>query len=477
MNTASRRYRYLVRAVPGLMVASGILAMALAILLAGQGGYVSQPPIFLSIGPVDVVVSFVAPSIALVAAGALAVVAVAVLVLAMDTWAARRVSRPVRAVEHAQVRVLRSEITRHRDLVPTRITAVIPAHNEEVNLPATLESLARQSRPPSTVWVIADNCTDSTAEIALAHGAQVHTTVNNRHKKAGGLNQLLAVLLPQMGAGDAVLVMDADTSMADDFLEVAARALDTVPDLDAVGGVFYGDETPGLLAQLQRNEFVRYARDVSRHYERVFVLTGTASVFRADALRAVAEARGTIVEGTQGQVYDTLSLTEDNEITLALKTLGARLVSPRQCRVVTELMPTWGDLWRQRERWQRGALENIGMYGFSSATARYWMQQFGIGYGVLALNAYFLLMIVSILALKLVPVIVFWVLVGALFAVERVVTVWDGGWRARLLALPLVIEVAYDWVLQAVYVKSLADIALGRQRQWNHVRHEAVDGS
>ena len=38
-------------------------------------------------------------------------------------------------------------------------------------------------------------------------------------------------------------------------------------------------------------------------------------------------------------MYDTYSLTEDNELTLALKSLGARLLSPKECRVRTELMP------------------------------------------------------------------------------------------------------------------------------------------
>jgi cellulose synthase/poly-beta-1,6-N-acetylglucosamine synthase-like glycosyltransferase len=76
-------------------------------------------------------------------------------------------------------------------------------------------------------------------------------------------------------------------------------------------------------------------------------------VFRADALSAVAGARGSFLPGEQGNVYDTYSLTEDNELTIALKTLGARMISPRQCRVRTELMPTWRDLWHQRQRWQR----------------------------------------------------------------------------------------------------------------------------
>ncbi len=63
----------------------------------------------------------------------------------------------------------------------------------------------------------------------------------------------------------------------------------------------------------------------------------------------------------------------------------------------------------------------------------------------------------------------FWVGVGSIFVVERVITVWPAGWEARLLAFPLVIEIAYDLVLQAVYVKSLFDIATGRAAGWNYV--------
>jgi len=274
-------------------------------------------------------------------------------------------------------------------------------------------------------------------------------------------------MLPSMGPVDAVLVMDADTVMVDDFLERAVHELEGDARLDAVGGVFYGDDTPGLLALMQRNEYMRYSRDISRRKGRVFVLTGTASVFRADALSTVGGARGTILPGELGNVYDTFSLTEDNELTIALKTLGARLVSPRGCRVRTELMPTWRDLWHQRQRWQRGALENIGMYGWSSATARYWAQQFGLGYGLVALGSFLAFTVLSYIAAGFLVVVVFWALLGVLFAVERTATVWEGGWRARLLAVTLLPELGYAIVLQLVYVKSLVDIALGRSKQWN----------
>ena len=64
------------------------------------------------------------------------------------------------------------------------------------------------------------------------------------------------------------------------------------PDLIAVGGLFYGEDGGGLIGQFQRNEYTRYQRIVARKLNRVFVLTGTASVIRSYALRAVAEPAG-----------------------------------------------------------------------------------------------------------------------------------------------------------------------------------------
>ena len=270
------------------------------------------------------------------------------------------------------------------------------------------------------------------------------------------------------------MIMDADSVIVPGFLQTAMARLEADPDLIAVGGVFYGEEGSGLVGQLQRNEYTRYQRYVSRRRGKVFVLTGTASLFRAYALKAVADSRGELLPGDPGHVYDTLAMTEDNEMTLALKTLGAKMISPMQCRVVTEVMPTWRALWRQRMRWQRGALENIGAYGLTRATLIYWLQQIGIGYGTIALNAYLFLMLVTVLAADEFRLVVFWSVIGMIFVVERVVTVWAAGWRGRALAAPLVIELGYDLVLQAVYVKSLIDIATGRASGWNYVPREPV---
>jgi cellulose synthase/poly-beta-1,6-N-acetylglucosamine synthase-like glycosyltransferase len=162
-------------------------------------------------------------------------------------------------------------------------------------------------------------------------------------------------------------------------------------------------------------------------------------------------------------------MTEDNELTLALKTLGAKLSSPPECRVTTEVMPRWRDLWRQRLRWHRGALENIGIYGLTRATTPYWLQQLGLGYGVLALWSYLVLLVITLLAADDLRWSPFWVTIGVVFVVERLVTVWAVGWRGRLVAAPIAIELAYAMFLQVCFVVSLLQIAAGRQAGWNYV--------
>lgn len=354
------------------------------------------------------------------------------------------------------------------------VTVLIPAHNEEASLPSTLQSLRRQTRQPSRVIVIADNCTDRTADVARLHGADVHETVGNTHKKGGALNQALRELLPTLGDNDTVMVMDADSQIGTGFLEEAVRRFTDDRALMAVGGLFEGEEGHGLLGQFQRNEYTRYQREIRRRDGRVFVLTGTASVFRAAALRAVAAARGQQLPGTPGDVYDTFALTEDNELTIAIKSLGGLTVSPTACTVVTELMPTWRMLWAQRLRWQRGALENLGSYGVTPQTLRYWSQQIGIGYGVLALFSYFALILLMIVSMDTWVWFPFWLGIGVLFAVERTVTVWRGGWRARIVAMLVFPELVYDCFLNLAFLKGVFEIAFGRRATWKHVEHGAA---
>jgi cellulose synthase/poly-beta-1,6-N-acetylglucosamine synthase-like glycosyltransferase len=172
-------------------------------------------------------------------------------------------------------------------------------------------------------------------------------------------------------------------------------------------------------------------------------------------------------------VYDTAALTEDNELTLALKSLGATMTSPLECTVTTEIMPTWRNLWVQRKRWQRGALENLSAYGITRATIRYWGQQVGIGYGAVALNTFLFLMVITVLSVDEWIWFPFWLVVGSIFVVERVLTTWGGGWKARGLAVVILPELLYDVFLQVVFVKCLIDITLARRARWGHVQHDS----
>ena len=353
-----------------------------------------------------------------------------------------------------------------------RVTVLIPAHNEEVKIANTIESLKKQKRKTNKIIVVADNCTDNTVKISKKLGAEIFKTKNNHHKKAGALNQVLHKLLPKLNHSDLVLVMDADSVISEDFIQVAIEKMLARPDLTAVGGLFYGDDGGGFVGQLQRNEYARYQRQIGRRKGEVFVLTGTASLFRAPALDAVARSRGSLIPGVPGDVYDTQSLTEDNEMTIALKSIGGVLASPKECRVYTEVMPTWKDLWRQRNRWQRGALENIGAYGLTRATFRYWFQQVGLGYGVIALNSYILLMLITFLSVDKFEPILFWLAIGCIFLIERIVTVWRAGPKAVLIAAPLFIEIAYDIFIQAAFVKSLFDIMFSNEAKWHHLGYE-----
>jgi cellulose synthase/poly-beta-1,6-N-acetylglucosamine synthase-like glycosyltransferase len=359
--------------------------------------------------------------------------------------------------------------------VGARMVALVPAHNEEASIVAAIDSLAGQSRRPDLIVVVADNCTDRTAELAAASGqALVYSTVGNRHKKAGALNQALAQVLPLLGDGDSVFVMDADSRIDAGFLAAAEARLGTpagvgrhAETIGGVGGTFRGGRGGGFVGMLQRNEYARYARDVRRRRGKVLVLTGTASLFQAAVLRRIVAARSEgVLPGGVAQVYDTNVLTEDNELTLALLHLGFRIVSPRECLLETEVMTTWRSLWSQRLRWKRGALENLIDYGFTSVTWRYWGRQVFTHVGVVVTVLYLATLVATVALTGTLHSHLIWDLVTGIFVAERVATVRDRGWRHMAFAGVFVIEMTFDIFLQAVQAKAFWDTVRRNERNW-----------
>lgn len=347
-----------------------------------------------------------------------------------------------------------------------RIHVLIPAHNEEDGILATLQSVAAQKLPADDVLVIADNCTDRTALVAAEYGADVMLTKGNTGKKAGALNQALARFLPEMADDDIILVMDADSAIAPSFLAIARDEL-AKPEVGAVGGVFYGKPGLGLIGALQRAEYIRYARQVARNGGRAYVLTGTATVFTAKMFREVAAARKDgRLPGGPGEYYDERTMTEDSYMTFAIKTLGFQTPSPAECWVSTEVMPSWRMLWRQRRRWQLGALENLKSFGpWTRVTRTYTAKQVVSAAEMVWFAAYAATAVWSGFAgsYRIVP---FWLAIGAIFWLERVVTARKAGPKAMMIASLMLVELGYAFFLKAVNLYSYVKLAGNREISW-----------
>lgn len=356
-----------------------------------------------------------------------------------------------------------------------RVVVLMPAHNEAATIDLALDSLREQVRRPDLVVVIPDNCTDDTVGVVSARGdAVIAASRDNTRKKAGALNQTLDRVLPALDDHDAVLVLDADSAIDPEFIQAAlARLGGPVSSarhgqvIGGVGGTFRGGRGGGFVGMLQRNEYARYARDVRRLKGKVLVLTGTAALFEVGVLRRVIAARASgKLPGGQAQVYDTEVLTEDNELTLALLHLGYGIVSPKECLLETEVMTNWRDLWAQRVRWKRGALENLLDYGLTRVTARYWGRQVLTHLGVLVTAIYLATICWSLAAGGSIHPRSIWMLITVIFMAERVLSVRERGPLQMALAGLLVIEMAFDFFLQAAQGKAFWATITKSERNW-----------
>ena len=108
-----------------------------------------------------------------------------------------------------------------------RLGVVIPAHNEEEGIATTLCSIfAADTTTPVPVFVIADNCTDQTAQVAEAMGAKVLVRNNPEQRGKGyALDWFIREHHACFGHLDALCFVDADVHMHPDFFSQMAVAL------------------------------------------------------------------------------------------------------------------------------------------------------------------------------------------------------------------------------------------------------------
>ena len=367
---------------------------------------------------------------------------------------------------------------RNGDFFPF-VIAIIPAYNEQDSITRTIHSLMEQTRRPDEIIVLADNCTDGTVPLALAMGVAVVDSSGNEDGKAGALNALLSEILPLLDFDDTIIVMDADTVMTPRFIEAAENLLFTPSkkSVAGIGGVFLADDVEdwNIVRQLQTNEYVRYQRRLARRHGRALVLTGTGTVFRAGILLHVQSARRAGILPDLGEtlaVYDTSALTEDNELTISVKELGYRVISPKECTVKTAMMPTLASLFKQRRRWQRGALENLIAHGLNRHTAPYALRQLLTYVGVIFLPFYVYTLIYALItgsSLNFLQPL--WLAVAILYVFEQTFSVRKGRWRAILMSLAIVPELLFNVFLNVVYVYTFVGTLFASDEAWGRVRH------
>ena len=341
------------------------------------------------------------------------------------------------------------------------VVAVIPAHDEEEGIAATVTSLLRQSFPVAQVVVAADNCTDRTESIAVAAGATVVRTEGNLHRKAGALNQVLERFLPTWAPSTYVLVMDADSVLDPDWVRLS---LPWVGRYGAVSGAYEARDADGLLPLLQRVEYASERYRITKKMGRVTVLSGAASIFRADILAQVAASRGSLLPGRCGDYYDPESLTEDFEITLAVQRLGFTTVSPKSLRVVTDVMTTPGALAGQRLRWQRGYLETLCTYPLRQTWRAWTVQLWTYTCSLLPLvMAALVLTSWWVHGLHYKPL---WLLLVPLFAGAEAYMARAAGRRGQAVACAVLPLYAYSCFRYGVYWMAVYRALRGSRRAW-----------
>jgi biofilm PGA synthesis N-glycosyltransferase PgaC len=363
-----------------------------------------------------------------------------------------------------------------------RIVAVVPAYNEAATIAHTVAALGRQWAPRlAGIVVVPNNCTDDTAAQAAAAGATVLTFPGrNPHRKAGALNWALQQILPGLDDDDMVLVTDADSILDVDFTQHAVRELlrpavrghrarhrQQRRQVGAVCAQFRTAAHPtGVLARVQRNEYERFARQISRRGDQALVLSGVATLFLVSAIRRVTAARGHRLPGHPGEFYHRDTATEDIELTFAFRVLGYQPLAPTGARAQTDIMPSWGALRDQRVRWQRGMLDSLLLYGWTKATWLDWVKQTGIYVGSLMAPAYLAFLAVITATTGTVPFSWSWTAVTALFVFERVWTVRGNGVGDLLFAAALLPEWMYEQWRSAVYWLAAWKTLRGARREW-----------
>ena len=237
---------------------------------------------------------------------------------------------------------------------------ILPAHNESSVIGALIESLQSLDYPKELydIYVIADNCTDNTAEVARNAGAIVYERFDEEKKTKGfALQWFLAQKIKEDAPYDALCIFDADNIADENFLKAMNKKLcqgETVVQgyrdiknptdnwITAGYAIFYWT----------MNRFYHLAR---YNLGLSPLLNGTGFMVKFDVIKPTG--------------WDTNTLTEDIEFSLKNIIEGRRLGWATDAIVYDEQPTGFKQSWSQRSRWTVGHIQCIKEYTGLLATA------------------------------------------------------------------------------------------------------------
>lgn len=226
-----------------------------------------------------------------------------------------------------------------------KFALVVAAHNEELVISHIIDSLFKQSYPRELfdIYVIADNCTDRTSEIAEAHGAKVHIRENNVNRGKGyALEWMFDRLFKLDCHYDAIAVFDADNLVSPNFLlemnmqlckgyKVVQGYIDSKNPYDSWITCSYS-----IAFWLSNRIF-----QLPRYYLKLSCgLCGTGFCIDTSVLKEFK--------------WGATCLTEDLEYTMKLALHGIKIAWAHNAIVYDEKPITLKQSWRQRKRWMQG---------------------------------------------------------------------------------------------------------------------------
>ena len=241
-----------------------------------------------------------------------------------------------------------------------RFMAIIPAHNEENVVENLIKSLKKQDYPKELydIYVIADNCTDKTAQIAKNAGAIVYERFDSMHKtKGAALNWFLAQKIEEDAPYDAFCIFDADNVVDINFIKNMNKKLcqgeTVVQGYRDIKNPTDSWVTAGYaIFYWTMNRFYHLAR---YNIGLSPLINGTGFMVRFDQIKP---------EG-----WNTKTLTEDIEFSLKQIIKGKKLGWARDAIVYDEQPVDFKQSWSQRSRWTVGHIQCMKEYTTKLALA------------------------------------------------------------------------------------------------------------